>query len=116
MSNIDWNTFEADTGQKWIDGKAIFQKTIETGQLPDGPVLDVKSVAHGISGIDALIDVYGSAGPLPGFGVLIGLPQWDNSAVGNVDIFLDATDVVIACSQDVSAFTVSQVTALYTKT
>ncbi len=114
MSNIDWNTFEADTGQKWIDGKAIFQKTIDTGTLPEGPVLDVKLVAHGITGIDTVIDLYGSAGPAAG--VLLPLPQWDDSSTGNIDIFLTPTDVTIATSQDFSTFTVSQVTALYTKT
>lgn len=114
MTNIDWNTFEQDTGLKWVDGKAIFQKTIEMASLPNGPVLDTKLVPHNIAGIDTVIDVYGSAGPSSG--VLIGLPQFDNNSVGNVDVFADVDDIEYSTSQNFSAFTVSQVTITYTKT
>lgn len=44
----DYSTTEQDTGAKWIDGKAIYKKTINFGVMPNNAT---KGVAHGISSL-----------------------------------------------------------------
>lgn len=55
-SPLTYSTSEVDTGAKWIDGKAIFVKTIDFGVLPNATV---KNVPHGISGLGRLIRLEG---------------------------------------------------------
>lgn len=51
---VSYSTAEQDTGLKWIDGKDIYQKTIEFGTMP---VNEEKDVAHGISNLAFLVDI-----------------------------------------------------------
>lgn len=51
---IDYSTSEQDTGIKWIDGKVIYQKTINFGNLPNATT---KTVNHEISNIENVIDI-----------------------------------------------------------
>jgi len=60
-SNIDFSTLggnysttEQDTGYTWIDGKAIYKKTIDFGNLPNNAS---KSVSHNISNLDKVIKI-----------------------------------------------------------
>lgn len=63
--NIDFTTFgtgnysleEKNTGFRWIDGKAIFRKTVNIGSLPNATF---KEVAHGVVGIDRIINLEAS--------------------------------------------------------
>ena len=50
----NYSTTEQKTGQKWIDGKDIYFKTIDIGVLPDN---SYKIINHGISGFERIIDV-----------------------------------------------------------
>lgn len=43
---------EQDTGQKWLNGKSIFKKTIDFGVLPNSTE---KAIAHGVTGLDKLV-------------------------------------------------------------
>ena len=51
---LDYSTSEIDTGAKWIDGSAIYKKTINFGALPNA---DTKQVAHNISNLAYFIKV-----------------------------------------------------------
>lgn len=53
-AGINYSTTEQDTGLKWIDGSAIYQKTIDFGTMPSD---DEKDVAHGISNLAFVVDV-----------------------------------------------------------
>jgi len=54
---IDYSTTEQDTGLKWVDGSAVYQKTIavsaNTGSLP-------AYFPHGITGLASIISITGS--------------------------------------------------------
>jgi hypothetical protein len=54
IGGINYTLTEQDTGLTWIDGKPIFQKTVDLGQFPNAVV---KSVAHGITTIETLVDM-----------------------------------------------------------
>lgn len=48
---ISYSTEEQDTGLTWIDGKNIYQKTVEFGALPN---TTSKDVAHDIVGFETI--------------------------------------------------------------
>lgn len=62
-NNIDFTTFadyslsEINTGKKWIDGKTIYKKTINTGNLPSTPA--AKTVPIGVPNLDKVINIEG---------------------------------------------------------
>lgn len=53
----DYSTTEHVIG-KWIDGKPLYQKTVEFGTLPAG---DSKAVAHGVANINLIVSCDGFA-------------------------------------------------------
>ena len=95
----------------WTDGKPLYQKTIDFGALPNSTT---KSVAHGISNLDEIANVYGVAKsqynqiPIP----------WANNTNTTYDItmYVDDTDVTVMTSIDRSGYTSSTITLQYTKT
>lgn len=48
---VSYSTEEQDTGLTWIDGKKIYQKTVEFGTLPNA---SSKEVAHDIVGFETI--------------------------------------------------------------
>lgn len=55
-SGVNYSTEEQWTGRLWVDGKKIYQKTIEFGAMP---LNTVKSIPLDISGFHRLIDAEG---------------------------------------------------------
>lgn len=49
---VDYSTSELNTGAKWVDGKAIYKKTVFFGTLPNA---SNKSVAHNISNLEYVV-------------------------------------------------------------
>lgn len=102
-------------GVKFIDGKQVYQITVDCGALLDDAA---KSVAHGVADIDFIIGHEGysqdtSSGatlPLPNISVTGTFP--DNLVRANVD----RTNVVIQTASDRTAFDRTVVTFWYTKT
>ena len=90
----DYSTTEVDTGVKWIDGKTIYRKVIPFGKMPNAAL---KSVAHGITGIDKVIDQWG-------FGLLGSnytvFPYVTFNSDYNVSLFSTATNVCIETKQN----------------
>ena len=56
LARVDYSTAERDTGLKWVDGKKIYQKTVDCGTLPAS---GGKTVAHDIANIAAVISADG---------------------------------------------------------
>ena len=59
--DLNFSLSETYTGKLWIDGKKIYEKTINIGTLPNNGNSGVKNVAHGISQLDRVIDIRGIA-------------------------------------------------------
>ena len=58
VNNIsNYSTSETIVG-KWIDGKTLYRKVIDTGALPNATT---KSVAHNISNVSRFVKLYGYA-------------------------------------------------------
>ena len=111
LGSIDYSTEEQWTGQRWIDGKKIYQKTIDCGACPNSTV---KSVAHNISNINDIIDVRGCTKIGTTY---FSLPYVDRTnAANNLGVYANETTVYVTAGIDRSAMTPTYITLEYTKT
>lgn len=108
-STDNYSTSETLIG-KWIDGKDLFQKTIDCGALPNA---STKTVAHGITGLGYTVSIAGTS-KRPSDGTVISLPRAFN---GNcIDILTNSQNILITISVgNMTAFTQTYVTLKYTK-
>ena len=116
-SQIDWattaqsySTTEVDTGATWINGKPVYKKTVDTGALPNSTS---KQISHGVSNLDIVVSLSGSA---KGGTTQITLPYVDTTANASVGAYVSGDYIRIFTSSDRSDFTTSYVTLYYTKT
>lgn len=107
-------TRERQTAFTWIDGKAIYTKTL-TGTISVAPGLN--PVAHGIPSISTLVRLYGTvqnANPLSTFG--FPLPYLDPNALANgIGLFIDITNAYVNTGNASWLNYIFHVTIEYTK-
>lgn len=97
----------------WFDGKPIYRKVINTGQLPNS---SVKFVAHNISNFKRATKIYGVA-YASSTGNNIPLPYPSNSNVAqSITIYSDSINTAIVTAVDHRLFGESYVILEYTKT
>lgn len=109
----DFSTTEHATGSKWIDGKEIYRKVIDTGALPNATT---KSVAHGIIGLDTIVKLYGVAKNTSEGGIYP-LPQVlaSENITLQVSLYIFEENINLKCTADRSSFDESFVVVEYTK-
>lgn len=104
----DYSTTETDTGTKWINGDAIYKKTVNIGSLPNNTT---KTVTHNIANFGNLIRLEGSftngTNSAP-------IPYAAPTATKSVQAYADASNITIGTGEDRSAYT-GYVTLYYTK-
>lgn len=109
-----YSTDEVKTNKIWIDNKPIYRKSIYINAFPN---VAEKNVAHGITNISQILDIYGYATdgsrtfPLPFISVNI----TTGSASGSIYITANSTNVTLGTASNRSAFS-GYVTLEYTKT
>ena len=106
-----YSTTEQDTGQKWINGKTIYQKTFIMGGL--GLATTIKK-PHNISNLDLVIRIQGIAKE-NSIGATINLPHAADQQPYTVTVYADNTNVNIQTYADQSGYTQSYVTLWYVK-
>ena len=109
ISNMDYSTSEQDTGCKWIDGKPIYRKTVNTGTMPNNTR---KQVAHGISNLGFIISMSGAA---YGNSTYLPIPYTDTTSANSLGLYASTTDIILFTSTNMSYLTTSYVTLYYTK-
>ena len=99
----------------WIDGKPLYQKTVNFGTLPNNAK---KAVAHGISNIEKVISIDGSAyGTTGGVFYAFTFPNVGTNNQYTYDIAIDITGANIdITTQTDRTFLTGIVTIKYTKT
>ena len=108
-----YSTTEQVVG-KWIDGKPIYEITVDTGTLPNNTT---KTTAHGISDLKAVIDLRGYArNPNNGINIPIPYVYKSGSYSKSLQAYSDATNITFISGENMSGYTVSYVTLQYTKT
>lgn len=105
----DYSTDEQIIGT-WIDGKRLYQKTIEFGALPNNTS---KEVNHGISNINYIVNAYGFAKHSTG-NAYISIPTClTNNFIG---IYCSNSVIHIETNANNSNYTISYIIIQYTKT
>ena len=107
---INYSETEQDTGIKWIDGKTIYQKTIDFGALPNSTT---KNVAHNISNIDQIVKIEGFANIGSGT-KFTALSSSSTNASYQAALTADKTNVIIETASNRSTW-YGYVTLYYTK-
>ena len=109
----DYSTTEQKTGQKWIDGKDCYFKTIDCGALPNA---DVKTVDSGLTNVNvykiegvAIRESDKTVFPIP-YAVTDNV-QYQASVSFNIT----NGSITLATGSDRSAFTKTYITLYYTK-
>lgn len=106
----NYSTSEVDTKVKWVNGKPIYRKTVDTGTMPNNTR---KQVAHGISNLDFIISMGGAA---YGNSTFVPIPYADTTASSSIGLFADSSNIILFSGANFSYLTTSYVTLYYTKT
>jgi hypothetical protein len=106
----NYSTIEMKVGT-WINGKPIYKKTVDTGGLPNATS---KNVAHNISNIEWVVNSEGQAYSGTTWVSLNRKGAYDDAS--SVRLAVTHTQIGIATLGDMSQYTQSYVTILYTKT
>lgn len=111
----NYSTTEVDTGFTWIDGKPIYKKTINTGQIPSG----ASTVTFDISGLnlDKLIKLEGRCMD-PTSGNCRVMPNVARTLEDMIRIDIQSKNtlrIITAANSDWSGYSESTVTLWYTK-
>ena len=93
----------------WIDGKAIYRKVIKFGTLPNN---SIKEVAHGISNLDYVISLSGTA--TDGNTCII-LPRTHTASTLNIVFEINKTNIIAYDEYDFSSYSAYAIVE-YTKT
>jgi len=101
---------EIDTGATWIDGKHIYRSVVNFGALPSG---GVKSVNHGITGIDTIVNVRGIT--YNSSGNTFPLPFVSMVAVNGILFAANKTQVTVETGTDRSSYSTTYAFIEYTK-
>ena len=107
---MDYSTSEVNTGAKWINGSAIYKKTVNFGALPNNAN---KDVAHGISNLSYVIDITGTVTTTDGYFLPINMPM-TTSLDAQIRCVVDSANIRITTGSDRSTNT-AYVTLYYTK-
>ena len=109
-SLITYSSTEKVVGE-WIDGKPIYQKTVNFGALPDNTT---KAVSHGISNISKVVSIEGWAtNGSDFFSLSYYNPLASNYSAG---VYATYSDVIIKTGGNLTPYTTCYVTLKYTKT
>ena len=111
-SDTDYSTTEKIVGT-WIDGKPIWQKTVDCGALPNS---SAKNIVHNISNIDSIVGYDGiTMKPSDGTFRFIPTPTGSDN-VKIIGVAFNRTQISIWTVEDWSAYTKTYITLRYTKT
>lgn len=106
----EYSTTEQRVGT-WIDGKPLYQKTVDCGALPNNTI---KSIEHGISNADTFVNEFGMAKSSV---QTLNLPLVNPATLANaINIWVDTTYIKIQSATNYSTYTETYITLLYTKT
>lgn len=108
-----YSTSEVDTGAKWVDGSAIYKKTVNFGALPNNTT---KAVAHGVTNLSYIIK-YEALTKRTSDGIIQVMPRANVTSIANQSTLeFSATNISVQSVVDLSSYNVTYVTIYYVKT
>lgn len=111
-NGVSYTLSEQWTGKTWIDGKKIYQKTINCGALPNTAS---KNIPHNIANVNEFIFAYGFAYARD-IGSSLPLPTVSNTPANCVSFFILGDNISLGTGVDRSIYTSSYITLQYTCT
>lgn len=109
---FQYSTSEQFTGSYWMDGKKIFEKTINIGVLPNSANNGVKTVSHGIGSLNRIVGISGVASSNR---EVLPMPHVNPWALSDcITVRITATDITIGTNSNKSEYS-GYVTLQYTK-
>lgn len=109
---FQYSTQEQFTGDYWIDGKKIYEKTIDIGALPNNAVNGTKHVIHDIKPLNRIVEISGVASSSAEAIPLPHVNPWSLSE--SVVVRVDGSNIIIGTNSDKSGYK-GYVTLKYTK-
>lgn len=109
---MDYSTSEVNTGTTWIDGSAIYKKTIATGNLPNAA--GQMTVAHGISNLGRVIKMEGTYVSTDGYTFEVNSPAFSDTITPAIRTIVNGANIQINVAQNRSNCD-GYVTLYYTK-
>lgn len=109
MLSADYSEDEHVVGT-WIDGKALYEKTIDFGVLPNN---STKEVAHGITNLGNVLETKGMC--WGSNNVYVPLPFSYPTTQNCIGVYVTATAIAIRTGMDQTIQTSCYVTVRYTK-
>ena len=108
----DYSNIEQIVGT-WIDGSPLYQKTVSCGALPNATT---KNVAHGISNLSHVINIFGWT-ESTSLGIKSPLPYVAPGSINNLNVCVNiqGSNIFIQDEGDLSSFTTTYITIQYTK-
>lgn len=97
---------------KWVDGKPVYQKTIDFGTLPNATN---KGVAHGITNLDRIIDIFGNYSGEGYYGTIPNPMEHKDGTDYTMRVYCNSTEVRVATNADCTPYS-AYITLQYTKT
>lgn len=111
QKNLVYSQEETDTGKTWIDGKKIYRKVYQLGQLPNNTK---KEIPADFSNIENIINMFSQASSSIE-NTSISLP-FINADGSIVSVYKNLDGFVLATNVDASQYDKSFVILEYTKT
>ncbi len=111
VGSLSYSLQEQWTGKYWIDGKKIYQKTINFGALPNA---QTKKQPHNINSFDRVIEVFG-AGKWIGNNQIT-IPYASTNQVNCIALYIDNVNINVSGAIDHSSYTETYFTIQYTCT
>lgn len=114
--DTDYSTTEKIIGT-WIDGRSIYQKTLNFGALPNGTSTTsaTKSMNHGISNLSLVINVFGFCFNSSD-NSWAALPYVAGNGSASCGLYGDKTKIYARANYNASGNTTSYITIQYVKT
>ena len=110
-SDTDYSTTEKIVGT-WIDGKPLYQKTVDCGALPNATSINK---AHNISNIDKIINTYGIGINNVGISIIVGGCSTNTNHTGDIGLAVTRSNISLLTYMDRSNYN-AYITLQYTKT
>jgi len=104
-----YTTSEVWTGRRWTDGRKIYRKVVDCGNLPN---TTTSTTAHGVTGVSIWFDPRGTASN----GTLtLGIPYSAPTLAQNIACYLNSTNIALVTGQNWITYQ-TYVVLEYTKT
>lgn len=108
---MSYSTEEVDTGTTWINGKAIYKKTIDVGALPNNSYTEFQ---HNIDGIESVVKYEGIAIDATTNATTLTIPYAATGDSGAMECWVSRSIILVATDSDRTGYT-GYITIYYTK-